>query len=59
MQDSIYIIYTPMNFDISKIIETLDKIIEDSGGPLEGNCYYAWGNKTNNDTIIIQSLANK
>lgn len=55
-----FILFTPqMNFDISKIIETLDKIIEDSGGPLEGNCYYAWGNKTNNDTIIIQSLANK
>ena len=48
-----------MNIAMSKIIETLDKIIEDSGVPLEGNCYYAWGYKTIDDNIIIQSLANK
>ena len=48
-----------MNIAMSKIIETLDKIIEDSGVPLEGNCYYAWGDKTIDDNIIIQSLSNK
>lgn len=48
-----------MDLQLSQIIEDLDKIIENSGDPLEGNCYYAWGDKTIKDTLIIQSLANK
>jgi hypothetical protein len=48
-----------MHLELSKIIEELDKIIENSGESLEGNCYYAWGDKTIDDVIIIQSLANK
>lgn len=48
-----------MNVYLAKIIEDLDKIIENSGQPLEGNCYYAWGDKNINDPIIIQSLVNK